>query len=123
MIPAFLISRFGAENAKRIVTFGGVALLLCLVLLLTYCAGRDDGKTGEVVKQQEREIETQRDLNAANEGAAGARVDQTAKAAQQEKELTDAIKATDDPDRRRVLRGCVIMRQQGRDTSDIPACR
>jgi hypothetical protein len=27
-----------------------------------------------------------------------------------------------DPDKQRALRGCLIMRQQGRDTKNIPAC-
>lgn len=99
------------------------AALLGIILTLAYCEGRDAGKQGEIVKQQDREIETQRDLNKANENAAGARVDQTATAAKQEKELIDALEATDDPDRQRVLRGCIILRQQGRDTSDLPACR
>lgn len=99
------------------------AALFGLLLTLAYCSGEDAGKSGEVVKQQEREIETQRDLNTANEDAASARVKDAVEAIQQEKELTDAIEATDDPDTRRALRGCVILRQQGRNLADIPACR
>lgn len=122
MIPSFLIARFGPAGAK-IAFFGGIAALLSLFLLLAYCSGRTDGKTGEVVKQQEREIETQRDLGKANESAAGTRVEATVRAAKQQKELTDALQTTNDPDRRRALRGCVILRQQGRNLEDVPACR
>lgn len=102
--------------------FAGAALFGTF-LLLVYCEGQSAGRQSEIVEQQNREIEVQRDLNRANENAAGLRVEQASSAARQEKELTDALKATDDPDRRRVLRGCIIMRQQGRDTSNIPACR
>jgi len=96
--------------------FGGL-------LTLAYCKGESAGSKGEIVKQQEREIETQKDLNQASENAAANRVDDVKRAAQQEKELTDALEATDDPDRQRALRGCIILMQQGRDTSNIPACR
>jgi hypothetical protein len=99
------------------------AALFGLLLTLAYCSGEDAGKSGEVVKQQEREIETQRDLNTAGENASAARVKDAVEAIQQEKELTDAIEATDDPDARRALRGCVILRQQGRNLADVPACR
>jgi hypothetical protein len=99
------------------------ATLLGMLLTLAYCEGRSTGKRSEIVKQQDREIETQRDLNTANESAASARVDQVVRAMQQEKELTDALEKADDPDHRRVLRGCIILRQQGRDIADIPACR
>lgn len=99
------------------------ALLFGVLLTLAYCNGRSAGRQGEVVKQQEREIDTQRDLGRANENAADARVEGATKAAQQERELTDALNATKDPDRQRALRGCAILRQQGRDTAHIPACR
>lgn len=98
-------------------------LLFGVMLTLAYCNGRSAGRQGEVVKQQGREIETQRDLGRANENAADARVKDATTAAQQEKELTDALNATKDPDRQRALRGCAILRQQGRDTTNIPACR
>jgi len=102
---------------------GFVAALTIGVLALAYCQGKSAGSADEIIDQQEREIETQRDVNEANEVSAESRVADTVISAQQEKELSDAIKATDDPDDRRVLRGCIILRQQGRDTSDLPACR
>lgn len=121
MIPTALIERFGPAGAKA-VFFGGIAALVALALLLSYCTGRGDGKRVEVVKQQERTIEVLEDVGEANEAAAGTRVADATRIALDQKELEDALKATTDPDTRRVLRGCIIMRQQGRDTAGIPAC-
>lgn len=121
MIPAALITRFGPTGAKA-VFFGAIAGILALVLLLAYCTGRGDGKSGEVIGQQKREIQTQQDLGKANENASEQRLKDAAEAATQEKELDDALKATQDPDRQRALRGCVVLREQGRDTSHIPGC-
>lgn len=121
MIPAALIARFGPTGAK-IAFYGAISALITLTLLLAYCTGRGDGKSKEVIGQQKREIQTQQDLGKANENAGTARLNDAAKAAAQEKELDDALKATQSPDGQRALRGCVILRQQGRDTSHIPAC-
>ena len=99
------------------------AVLLAALLSLTYCKGQEAGKSSEVIKQQSREIETQKDLTKANEKAADQRMSDAQTAAKQQKELTDALQATTDPDRQRALRGCIILRQQGRDVSNIPACR
>lgn len=98
------------------------AALFGTLLTLAYCKGHSAGKSGEVVKQQQREIETQKDVGKADTHAADSRVKDAVKSAQQQQELNDALKATHDPDRQRALRGCVILRQQGRDTSHIPAC-
>jgi hypothetical protein len=79
------------------------------------------GKSGEVVKEQKRTIQTQQEVGAANENASTARVADATKAVQQERELKDALNASNDPNRQRVLRGCLIMRQQGRNPKDLPA--
>jgi hypothetical protein len=100
----------------------GIAAAVALILGLAYCSGQKAGKSGEVVQEQKRTIQTQQEVGAANENAAAARVSDATKAAQQERELKDALDATNDPNRQRVLRGCLIMRQQGRDTKNIPAC-
>lgn len=114
-MPPFL-SKYGIYLA--------IAAFVVIVLTLTYCQGQKSGKSGEVVKQQERTIQTQQEVGAANENAATARVSDATRAAQQEKELKDALNATNDPARQRVLRGCLIMRQQGRSDKDLPAaCR
>lgn len=101
---------------------GGMTVLLVLVLCLVYCTGRKDGKQGEVVEQQKRELEVQGKLGQAAGKAANQRLNDAVQTAQERKELDDALKATEGSDRQRALRGCVILRQQGRDTSRIPAC-
>lgn len=121
MIPAFLIRRFGPAGAK-LAFFGTLAAVVAACLVLAYCTGRSDGKTGEVVKQVERENKVLGKIGQANEGAAASRVEDAVRSENQKKELSDALKATNDPDRQRALRGCVILRQQGRDTTGIPAC-
>lgn len=107
----------------RIWPYLALAAGVVAVLTVAYCSGRNAGKTGEVNKSLTREIETQHDLGAAAANASDARTTDAVKAAQQQQELSDALNATQDPNRQRALRGCAIMRQQGRDTSRIPACR
>jgi len=107
---------------KKFGPFVAIGLVVALALGLAYCKGQSAGKSGEVVKEQQRTIQTQAEVGNANENAAAARVSDATKAVQQEKELSDALKSTTDPNRARVLRGCLIMRQQGRDTKNIPAC-
>lgn len=122
MIPDFLVTRFGPTGAK-LVFFGGIALLVIAALVGFIAYERHVGATGEVVKEQARTIETQKKVGVANENAAGKRIDDTLKGEAQKKEITDAeLKATSPDDARR-RRGCVILRQQGRDISAIPACR
>jgi hypothetical protein len=102
----------------------GLALAVALILGLAYCQGQKSGKSGEVVKEQRRTIQTQQEVGNANENAAAARVSDATTAAKQERELKDALAASNDPNRQRVLRGCLIMRQQGRNPKDLPAaCR
>ena len=114
------LAKFGAKYG----IYFAIAAVVVAVLVLTYCSGQKSGRSGEVVKQQDRTIKIQQEVGAANENAAGARVADATKAAQQEKELKDALAATNDPTRQRVLRGCLIMRQQGRSDKDLPAaCR
>lgn len=91
-----------------------IVAVVIAVLGLTYCQGQKAGRSGEVVKQQERTIQVQQEVGSANENAADARVSDATKAAQQEKELKDALAATNDPNRQRLLRGCLIIKQQGR---------
>ena len=108
---------------KKFWPYFAVAGIVALLLTLTYCSGKSAGKADEVIEQQDRELEVQEDLGKANEGAAGQRVEDEVQTEQERRELQDALKATDDPDRQRAQRGCVILRQQGRDTSRFPACR
>lgn len=113
-----------ASFAAKYGIYFAVAALVAAVLGLAYCEGHKAGKSGEVAQEQKRTIQTQQEVGKANENAAGARVADATKAVQQEKELKDALAATNDPNRQRVLRGCIIMRQQGRSDKDLPArCR
>jgi len=122
MIPQFLIERYGPKAAKLIVISSALVAIL-LIGLAIYLVGRGDGKAREVVKSQQRTIETQQKVGTANENAAGKRVDDTLKGELQKKEISDAVANATSPDDARRRRGCVILRQQGRDTASIPACR
>lgn len=106
-----LFSEWGMELA--------LAFAVAIVLLLTFCTG----KQSEQMEQLEREADTQREVNSANETAAGRRVDDGITLERQKEELADAIEDNADPAELRARRGCLILRQQGRDTSNIPACR
>ncbi len=108
---------------KRFGPYIAVGLLVVLLLTLAYCKGQSAGKSSEIIKQQDREIEVQKDLGNANENAADKRLSDLERARIQERELNNALQATSDPDRQRTLRGCLILRQQGRDVSNLPACR
>lgn len=125
MIPAGLIARFGASALPTLKKWWpaiAAAALFGLLLTLAYCKGESAGKTGEIVKQQDREIEILTEVGEANESAAEARLTDASRIALNEKELTNALTETSDPDTRRALRGCIVMRQQGRDTTGVPAC-
>lgn len=117
------MNAFFAKHTTKLIAGGGALLLLILILSLTYCAGRKDGKNGELVGQQERTIELQQDAAGAASTAADARVTDTVTIAEQKKELDDAIKAAEDPATLRIRRGCIIMRQQHPTAAAAPACR
>lgn len=112
-IPPFLV-KYGIYIA--------IGLLALILVGAIYFEGKHAGSSGQVEKQQAREIQVQQDVGTANENAAAARVSDTAKSVTQQKELSDALQSTNDPNRARVLRGCLIMRQQGRDTKNVPEC-
>lgn len=99
----------------------GVVIIAAIVII--YTRGVSAGKTGEVVKQVQREAEVQTKINEVNENASAARVDAERQLADQARELKDAEQDAASLDAVRIKRGCVILRQQGRDTSRIPACR
>lgn len=101
----------------------GVAIAASLILMLAYCQGKGAGEQEEINDQLEREVEFQGEINDANEGAASVRVEDRLTIEQQRRELQDAIEQGEDPDTVRARRGCIILRQQGRDTSSIAACR
>jgi hypothetical protein len=122
MIPQFLIARFGPLGAK-LVFFGTIVAILLLIVGGIYLAGHSAGKSGEVVKEQARTIDTIQKVGDANTNASAARVDDTRRQDQQKQELNDALKNASGGDDARRRTGCAILRQQGRDVSAIPACR
>lgn len=117
MIPTFLIEKLGAVGAKFAV-FGTIAALVGVILLLTYCASG----THEKSKQDAATIKVQELGTKADDNAAAARVEDAKRSAQQQQELDNAIDNSLSPDDQRRRSGCVILRQQGRDTSHIPQC-
>jgi hypothetical protein len=99
----------------------GVVIIVAVTVI--YFRGYSAGKTTEVVKQVQREAEVQVKINDANENAAQARVDAATALQNQAQELQDVQEQAGSVDALRIKRGCVVLRQQGRDTSKIPACR
>jgi len=108
--------------AKWWFAIGGAVLIVAL-LSLAFCQGKQSGKSGEVVKQQGREIVVQQEQGAAHENSATFRIEDARTLDQQQKELADAVKDAKGSDDARRRRGCAIMRQQGRDTKNLPECR
>jgi hypothetical protein len=99
------------------------AAIVAALLTLAFCSGKQARKSGEVVKEQARTIETQQRVGDANTNASAARVDDAVTIEHQKQELHDAVENATDPDDARRRAGCVILRQQGRNTAAIPACR
>jgi len=120
-MPSLLAVKTFLSSKWPYLAAGVVILGACL--LLAYCTGRSDGKSSEVIKAQDREIKVQTKVGDANENAAGTRVEDATKLQRQQQEIEDAVRNAQGPDDVRAKRGCVILRQQGRDTSAIPACR
>jgi outer membrane murein-binding lipoprotein Lpp len=101
-----------------------VAVILIVgSLVVIYSGGFGAGKATEVVKSQARELELKDDIMDANENASDARVEAATALQNQAEELEDAQQETDSLDTVRIKRGCVVLRQQGRDIRQIPACR
>ena len=100
------------------------ALVVVIGLVAGLCVlSRCNGEQGAVISQQRADAKTNVEVKRADTTASEQRVVDEVKLVKQEEELNDAIEATEDADRTRALRGCVILRQQGRDTSRIPGCR
>lgn len=110
------------ERAGEVVFWAGVLLLAAAILTLAYCTGRNSGGKDAVIDQQAAEIDTLDKIGNANQGAADQRVSDSVRQMRETQELQDALNSETDPDKQRALRGCVIMRQQNRNTSGIAAC-
>ena len=120
-----MFSYFAGKTAKeilgKILPFAGVALLFGALIMLAFCSGEKSGGNKEIIGQQERTIELDGKVTKADEKASSDRTADQKRLNEQQKELEDA-NTEQNPDDRRTKRGCLIMRQQGRDTSEIPGC-
>jgi hypothetical protein len=121
MIPAFLISRFGPKLAK-VVFYGGIVFVLLLLLVGFILYEQHVGSQKEVAKQQARELKVQQQVDKANNFNADIRVEDAVRSERQTQELKDVVKNAPNPDAARIARGCLILRQQGRDTSHVAGC-
>lgn len=99
--------------AERLAPYVAILIIAGTCLLLAYCALRE-----------EPEPATRHTIEVldANEKASDTRVEDAVRAERQQREIEDAVANSTGPDDVRARRGCVILRQQGRDTSRIPAC-
>lgn len=120
MIPSLLTVKHFLQSKWTWLVAGVV--IMALLLTLSYCTGKEDGSKDEVIKQQDREIEVQGQVSGANDTASDQRLRDYQYGAEQQREIEDAVRNAKGPDDVRAQRGCVILRQQGRDTSRIPAC-
>ena len=98
-------------------------VVIAIAVGVIYFRGVSAGKTGAQVQAQKREVKIQIEVKDANENASAARVEDTSELQNQMQELKDAQRDAKDLDDARRKRGCIVLRQQGRDTSRIPACR
>jgi len=98
-----------------------IGVLAVLALALTYCQGRSAGKAGEQLKQAEAAARVDAAGDKADAKAAESRVDTAKDLAAQQQELKDATRNAQSHDDARRLRGCAILRQQGRQADAVAA--
>ena len=103
------------------------AILAFVVILIAvgviYTRGVSAGKTGEQLKNAKEDIIVVEKVTEANTAAAEQRVEDATRLQDQAQEIKDATRDAKDLDDARRKRGCVILRQQGKATDKIPACR
>lgn len=119
MIPPKLAA-FGAKYGIYI----GIALLAMVILILTYCQGRDAGRTAVEAEMAIASVEAMQTDAEAQANASAARADDAAKVNELREELANVVQDIPDtvPDPVAVASGCDILRRQGKDTATIPAC-
>ena len=121
MIPLGLIA-FGKSWWKA-----GLGLIVgaALCFPLAQCDGRRQGRQAAALELSRANTRYLQQKAKADELAADQRITDTIAVNRQEEELRDAIAATPDerPDAVRIRLGCERLRQAGRDTSSIAACR
>lgn len=103
----------------------GAAAVAPLVFLLGQCSGESNAKARLEASLAKAETKAVR-----RDGAAKAKADVERRAddkatSKLERELNDAVAPLPDakPSARRVARGCVQLRDAGKDTSHLPQCR
>lgn len=103
-----------------------IAILIFTALALGYCAvtgpGREARKVDAAVAMANSK--TQATDTAAREAAADERLADALSTANTKQELTDAVSKLPDarPSDRRIALACERLRQQGTDTTNVPAC-
>ncbi len=100
----------------------GAVLLVTLALALAYCSGKDAGRSEADLAREKANVEALATASASAEKAADERAADAATTAAQKKELEDAKWLCVGNEDCRNMRGCIILRQQGRDLAGIPAC-
>jgi hypothetical protein len=110
--------------AARFKIYLAIAGLVAVALTLAYCSGKREGRVDVEHKIEQANTKAVQRNAAAGEKAAEARVADAQTVLEMKEELVDAVEATPDtlPSDRRIARGCVQLRQAGRDTDAIPAC-
>lgn len=115
----------GLSTAAKAARIGIAIAIIALLLLLSYCQGRSDGKQGEIVKQQEATIKAQeRDKVATDKAATERTKDQAANRNMTEAyhdEIDRAAPGGRNSDAATRL-ACERLRRAGRDIGRIPAC-
>lgn len=98
-------------DAYRPVLIGaGVVLLVIALLALAYCSGGSGARHAD----DQETIQLQTHVIAADGNAADARVSDTVRIQNQQREIEDAVQNTSSVDDARRARGCIILRQQNR---------
>lgn len=106
-----------------------ILIVLLVTLPLTFLLGQCDGRRSESARQDAARaaanVEVVKKDGDAKTVAATERATDTILTDQKHKELIDAVQTAPDsaPDAARVRLGCERLRQAGRDTTAIPACR
>lgn len=100
----------------RIAPYLAIAVVFGACMLLAFCALRD---RPDPAPAQVKIVQDELDVGA---NVSDMRVEDAVRAEKQQQEIEDAVANSTGPDDLRARRGCVILRQQGRDTSKIAAC-
>lgn len=102
----------------------GIALLALLLAGLIYWQGRSDGRLKADAERAVANVEAMKTNEKANVNAADDRVADAEKVLELKEELTNAVAQVPDdvPDPVAVALGCQRLRNQGTDTTALPAC-